>query len=250
MAGGLTLSSSLATWEDISSITTALKLVAAALKTCQEARLMCANTGTPKTDGFISDVYLEKMIECLENCWVSAGGTITSFSRNLVIPTTPPSYRDIAMSPPRCGFTIKFKRPTPNMDVMAAASTSEEPTGTNSTTNSQQPVTSTEHTQEPSAPSDEGTRADLASLKLLQVSELLTWISDNKLNVPKSKCKDNLIAVIINSPKFVQVPKSSIQEIINNVYFSLFLTFNFQTDPTPPRQRKLKKGPKKQLTAP
>ncbi|KAI9445707.1 hypothetical protein BJY52DRAFT_1194105 [Lactarius psammicola] len=189
-AGGLTLSSSLATWEDISSVTTALKLVAAALKTCQEVRLMCANAGTPKTDSFISDVYLKKTIKCLENCWVGAGGTITSFSRNPVIPTTPPSYRDIAMSPPRRGFTIKFKRPTPNTDVMATASASEEPMGTNSTTNSQQPVASTEHTQEPSAPSDEGTHADLASLKLLQVSELLTWISDNKLNVPKSKRKD------------------------------------------------------------
>ncbi|KAI9430174.1 hypothetical protein BJY52DRAFT_1200234 [Lactarius psammicola] len=226
-AGGLTLSSSLATWEDIGSVATALKLVAAALKTCQEARLMCTNAGTPKTDGFISDVYLKKMIECLENCWVGTGGTITSFSCNPVIPTTPPSYRDIAMSPPRRGFTIKFKQPTPNTDVMAAASALEEPTGTNSTTNSQQPVASTEHAQEP--PSDKGTRADLASLKLLQVSELLTWISDNKLNVPKSKRKDDLIAVIINSPKFAQVPKSSIQEIIDN--------------------RKPKKGPKKQLAA-
>ena len=33
-------------------------------------------------------------------------------------------------------------------------------------------------------------RADAASLRLLQVSELLAWISDNKLPTPKSKRKD------------------------------------------------------------
>ena len=57
-AGGISPSSSLTTWQDISNVTTALKLVAAALKTCQEAQLMCANAGVPKTSGFISDVCL------------------------------------------------------------------------------------------------------------------------------------------------------------------------------------------------
>ncbi|KAI9434415.1 hypothetical protein H4582DRAFT_1793231, partial [Lactarius indigo] len=73
-AGGISPSSSLTTWEDVGSVATAFKLVAAALKICQEARLMCTNAGTPKTSGFISDIYLEKILECLENCWVGAGG--------------------------------------------------------------------------------------------------------------------------------------------------------------------------------
>jgi hypothetical protein len=73
-AGNLTLSSSLITWQDVGSVATAFKLVAAALKTCQEARLMCANAGMPKTQGFLSDVYLEQTLELLETCWVGAGG--------------------------------------------------------------------------------------------------------------------------------------------------------------------------------
>lgn len=73
-AGGLSPTSSLISWQDVGSVATALKLVAAALKTCQEARLMCANTETLKTNAFISDVYLEQILRCLEDCWVGAGG--------------------------------------------------------------------------------------------------------------------------------------------------------------------------------
>jgi hypothetical protein len=73
-AGGVSPESSLTSWQDIGSVATSFKLVAAALKTCQEARLMCANTRTLKTGGYISDVYLEQVLQCLENCWVGAGG--------------------------------------------------------------------------------------------------------------------------------------------------------------------------------
>ncbi|KAI9452381.1 hypothetical protein BJY52DRAFT_1190328 [Lactarius psammicola] len=225
-AGGLSLSSSLTTWEDVGSVTTAFKLVAAALKTCQEARMMCTNAGTLKTGGFISDVYLEKIVECLQNCWVGAGGTITSYSRTPVIPTTPPSYRDVAMSPPRQKLLLKFKRPTPITDVFAATSTSEAPTSTSS----EQPAASTEPTHEPSAALVQGIRADAASLKLLQVLELLAWMSDNKLAMPKSKRKDDLITAIVKSSEFAQVTRSTIQEIVEN--------------------RKSKKAPKTQLAAP
>ena len=70
-AGGLTLSSALTTWQDVGSVMTALKLVAAALKTCHEARRICADTGA---SNFLSDVYLGKTLEHLEECWVGAGG--------------------------------------------------------------------------------------------------------------------------------------------------------------------------------
>ena len=73
-AGDITMSTSLTSWQDIGSIATAFKLVVAALKTCQEAWLMCANARTPKTSRFISDLYLEKVIKSLESCWVGAGG--------------------------------------------------------------------------------------------------------------------------------------------------------------------------------
>ena len=73
-AGGISPSSSLTSWQDIGNVATAFKLVAAALKTCREARLMCKNAGVLETDGFLSDVYLEQILERLEKCWVSAGG--------------------------------------------------------------------------------------------------------------------------------------------------------------------------------
>ena len=85
-AGGISLSSSLASWQDIGSVETAFMLVAAAIKTSQEARLMCANAGTPKTAGYISDVYLEKILESIETCWVGTGGVCfqVSFSCSLL----------------------------------------------------------------------------------------------------------------------------------------------------------------------
>lgn len=73
-ASGISPSSLLTTWQDIGDVTTAFKLVAAALKTCEEVRLMCANTRAPKTAGFISDVYLEQTLDIIKKCWVDAGG--------------------------------------------------------------------------------------------------------------------------------------------------------------------------------
>ena len=73
-AGGISPSSVLTAWQNIGSVATAFKLVAAALKTSQDARAMCANAETPKTSGFISDIYLNQILDCLEKCWVDAGG--------------------------------------------------------------------------------------------------------------------------------------------------------------------------------
>ncbi|KAH9051131.1 hypothetical protein EDB83DRAFT_2522222 [Lactarius deliciosus] len=210
-----TPASSLTSWEKVGSVATAFKLVAAAIKTCRDARSMCSNAGTPKTSGFISDVYLEKVLECLESCWVGAGGVLTSQNR---VPPTAPSYRDIAMSPP-CLPLIKIKRPAPLADV-AASKTPEVPTGTNSIT---QPIASTERV-EPSAGLDEGARASVASLKQLQVSELLACFSNNKLSALKGKWKDGT-----SPPELVHISDATIKEIIE--------------------KRKLRKGPQKPLAA-
>ncbi|KAH9041278.1 hypothetical protein EDB85DRAFT_2139949 [Lactarius pseudohatsudake] len=225
-AGGVTLSSSLTSWQEVGNVATALKLVAAAIKTCQEARLMCKNAGTPKTSGFISDIYLEKTLECLESCWVGAGGVITSQKRLPPIPTTP-SYRDVAMSPPPRGPVsppprvpmIKIKRPAPVIGI-AASNTPEVPAGANSTNH--QPAASTGPTG-----LDEGARADSASLKLLQVHELQALFSDNNVSAPKSKRKDDLIAAIVISPELSHILKSTVKGITE----------------------KRKKGPKKQVAA-
>ena len=72
--GGLTLRTSLNSWQDVGSVAMAFKLVAAALKTCQEARLQCAHAGKPTPVSYLSDVYLGQTLEFLETCWVGAGG--------------------------------------------------------------------------------------------------------------------------------------------------------------------------------
>ena len=78
-ASGISPSSSLTTWQDIGSVATAFKLVAAALKTCQEARMMCVNARIPQTN-LLSDVYLEQILDALERCWVGVGGVCVFFS--------------------------------------------------------------------------------------------------------------------------------------------------------------------------
>ena len=72
-AGCISPLSSLTTWQDIGSVTITFRLVAAALKTCQEAWVMCAGTGVSMTGGYLSNVYLEQIIEHLKSCWVGAG---------------------------------------------------------------------------------------------------------------------------------------------------------------------------------
>ena len=72
-AGGLSPSNLLTRWQDVGSASMAFQLVAAAIKTCQEAGLMCANTGSLKTTGYVSNVYLAQVLELLEKCKVNAG---------------------------------------------------------------------------------------------------------------------------------------------------------------------------------
>ena len=80
-AGGLNLSSLLTLWQDVGSITFAFELVAAAIKTCQEARLMCANARKLTAGGFISDAYLQETLNGLKKCWIGAGGVSAYFLR-------------------------------------------------------------------------------------------------------------------------------------------------------------------------
>ncbi|KAI0262749.1 hypothetical protein BC834DRAFT_828471, partial [Gloeopeniophorella convolvens] len=77
--GGLTILSSLTSWQGIGDVTTAFKLIAAAIKTCKEARLMCQAMGkSVPAASFISDSYLEILLEHVRDCWLDAGGVSTS----------------------------------------------------------------------------------------------------------------------------------------------------------------------------
>ena len=109
------------------------------------------------------------------------------------------------------------------------------------------------------SPTPSQDRADASSLKLLQVPELLAWVGDKKLTIPKWKhkdgkfiyfhprhanCRTDLIAIILSTTEFKQVSKSDIKEIVEKVFQSLSsanLSLTYF-------QRKLNKsGPPKQL---
>ncbi|KAF8258125.1 hypothetical protein EI94DRAFT_1708291 [Lactarius quietus] len=177
-AGGISPSSSLTSWEDVGNVATAFKLVAAGLKTCQEA-----------------DIYLEQILNRLEKCWTDAGGTLSSQCRAVVptTPTSPTSYCEVAkasVSPWAHLVKLTFKQAEPIPDVLTATQTSNAPTGSDSTI-PQQPSSGTESMWEPSAGLDKGgTRTDVLSLKLLQVPELQGIFADMKPGAPKPKRKD------------------------------------------------------------
>ncbi|KAF8257586.1 hypothetical protein EI94DRAFT_1817395 [Lactarius quietus] len=188
-AGGITLSSSLTTWQEVGSVAITFKLVVAALKTCQEARQMCKSNEMPMS-GFISNIYLKNTLKCLERCWAAAGRMIASGPCAPVLPTTP-THHDAAMSQSLRGLTIKLK--WPSTDIIS--NTQDEPM------------------QEPSEALNKD-HADAAALRLLQVSELQALLSDFNITVPKLKHKDDIIAAMVKCPELTQVPKSTIKEII------------------------------------
>ncbi|KAI0062595.1 hypothetical protein BV25DRAFT_1838394 [Artomyces pyxidatus] len=71
--GSLTCTSVLTSWENIGSTGTARRFIAAALKTCKIARHLCfARKITTST--YLSDSYLEKIIELIWAAWKEAGG--------------------------------------------------------------------------------------------------------------------------------------------------------------------------------
>ncbi|KAF8262085.1 hypothetical protein EI94DRAFT_1744446 [Lactarius quietus] len=201
-AGGLSPLSSLTSWQNIGNVATAFKLVAAAIKTCQDAHLMCAKAGTPKTTRFISDVYLEKICECLKKFWVDAGGVLSSQPCAAVIPTTP----DVVMSSPvrkRPMLTMKIKQPTfTSGDIAVTPSEVPQATSTDApgSTSQQQPTTSTELCTELLALLNEDAHTNIALLKALQVPELINWITHNGVSMPKSRRKDCTSFILRLSP--------------------------------------------------
>lgn len=130
-------------------------------------------------------------------------------------PSSPTSYRDAAKSSVSShaqGLTIKFKRATPISGVLTATQTSD-PAGSELTT-SLQPSTGAEPAQEQQellvgseevrrsllatyllVDSPQGARADLSSLRLLQVPELQVLFATMEPNIPKIKRKDGVLCV-------------------------------------------------------
>lgn len=81
-AGNLTCSSVLTSWASVGSCAIACNLLAAALKTCKIARHICFERNI-KSSSYLSDVYLENVVEALWRLWTEAGGVRTAFPSSI-----------------------------------------------------------------------------------------------------------------------------------------------------------------------
>lgn len=77
-AGNMSINGTLKDWVCTGNTTTACKFLAAALQTCEMARYICRLRGV-QTNSYLSDVYLERIVERLWEIWKMAGGVCTEY---------------------------------------------------------------------------------------------------------------------------------------------------------------------------
>ncbi|KAF8867498.1 hypothetical protein BD779DRAFT_1483283 [Infundibulicybe gibba] len=175
-AGGLTCTSALLNWRSIGNTETACRLIAAALKTCKIARHVCFNRDI-EVNSFLSDAYLENVIEKLWEVWTAAGGGPSSTAAD-----TPGS--------PASQTTAQPPQPS--------ATPSREPSDT-------------------SAGVDvDASEEELRTLfMVLQRDELNAWILDKNIAAPtKLKTKEDCVNTILSNASSKPNP-AEIQAIID-----------------------------------
>ncbi|KAI0037448.1 hypothetical protein FA95DRAFT_1684881 [Auriscalpium vulgare] len=69
--------SGIKSWDQVGTVATACRLIAAALRTCKVARHMCFVRDREAKD-YLSDVYLEKLVDTISECWNKAHPTESS----------------------------------------------------------------------------------------------------------------------------------------------------------------------------
>ena len=70
----MSLTSVLKSWESAGNTETACRLIAAAVKTCKVARHVCFQQKAGLGTSYLSDAYLQNVIEVLWTLWKDAGG--------------------------------------------------------------------------------------------------------------------------------------------------------------------------------
>ncbi len=64
-SGGLTCSSVLGSWSAVGNVSTAFRLLAAAVKTAKVARQLCFIRGISNTGHYLADAYIENIVDLL-----------------------------------------------------------------------------------------------------------------------------------------------------------------------------------------
>ena len=67
-SSGLTCSSVLASWPAVGNVSTAFRLLAAAIKTAKVAQQLCFTEGI-STESYLADAYIQNIVELLWTCW-------------------------------------------------------------------------------------------------------------------------------------------------------------------------------------
>lgn len=75
--GNLTWSTVLISWSDVGNCGVACQLIAAAIKTCKVARHLCFERQI-LPGSYLSNIYLEQIVEVLWRLWKDAGGVSNS----------------------------------------------------------------------------------------------------------------------------------------------------------------------------
>jgi len=75
-AGSMTVQTVLTSWSSVGNTETARKLIAAAIRTCKTARFICFQRNVAVTS-YLSDIYLENILDRLWTLWKDAGGVGT-----------------------------------------------------------------------------------------------------------------------------------------------------------------------------
>ncbi|KAH9163396.1 hypothetical protein EDB89DRAFT_2078867 [Lactarius sanguifluus] len=115
--GGLTIWSALVDWESVGSTSTAFKLIAATVRTCKVARVLCTARGQSSTT-YLADNYLELLFEQLQRCWKDT----QSSSASPLTPTAAASGSSDAKPPPSKSKPAPKPKPAPKSKPKAAPS--------------------------------------------------------------------------------------------------------------------------------
>ncbi|KAF8234117.1 hypothetical protein L208DRAFT_1077691, partial [Tricholoma matsutake] len=82
-SGNMTLTSVLQSWESIGSTKTACHLIAASIKICKVARHICFEQKIT-TGSYLSDAYLQNLIEVLWTLWKKVEGYVGQFFKHIL----------------------------------------------------------------------------------------------------------------------------------------------------------------------
>ncbi|KAH9946555.1 hypothetical protein B0H21DRAFT_858564 [Amylocystis lapponica] len=181
-AGSMTCSTVLTSWASIGNSATARRLITASIKTCRVAWHICYVKNI-NTEVYLSDAYLENVLELLWKLWRESGGPTPKGKNVARAPSPQPSASGRQLSPPPPSLTNE------NEHVKNAG-----PLVTQSANH---------------------TAVLQTYIGSLTKDELLDWIKEQNLTLGKPRPKkDELVAIIASADAVHQPSKEDFDAII------------------------------------